>query len=105
MVDDAARTGRFAIGGFAIQPGQQALGGVSFRSELAQAPTAWTVSDSDDVAPGTLVLQLDGTINCEAAGLEVVTEPGFAPTPLGFTVRVSALASGPFAASGTFRIR
>ncbi len=105
VVDDAARTGRFAIGGFAIQPGQQALGGVSFRSELAQAPTAWTVSDGDEVAPGTLVLQLDGTINCEAAGLEVVTEPGFAPTPLGFTVRVSALASGPFAASGTFRIR
>ena len=78
---------------------------MSFRSELPQAPTAWTVTDRDDLAPGTLVLQLDGTINCEASGLEVVTEPGFAPTPLGFTVRVSALASGPFAASGTFRVR
>ena len=103
--DDPARTGRFAIGGFALQPGQQALGGVSFRAELPQAPTAWTVTDSDDLAPGTLVLQLDGTINCDASGLEVVTDPGFAPTPLGFTVRVAALASGPFAASGTFRVR
>jgi len=103
--DDPARTGRFAIGGFALQPGQQALGGVSFRAELPQAPTAWTVTDRDDLSPGTLVLQLDGTINCDATVLEVVTDPGFAPTPLGFTVRVAALASGPFAASGTFRVR
>ena len=78
---------------------------MSFRSELAEVPTTWTVGGGDDVAPGTLVLQLDGAINCEAAGLEVVTDPGFAPTGLGFTVRVSALASGPFAASGTFRVR
>jgi hypothetical protein len=31
-------------------------------------------------------------------------DPGFAPTTQGFTVRVSALAGGPFAASGSFRV-
>ena len=36
--------------------------------------------------------------------VEVVTDPGFAPTPQGFTVRVAASASGPFAASGTFPV-
>ena len=33
-----------------------------------------------------------------------MTDPGFAPTPQGFTVRVAAKASGPFAASGTFHV-
>jgi hypothetical protein len=91
--DDPARTGRFALGGFATQPGQQALGGVTFRDELA------------DVSPGAIELRLDGAINCDDDGLEVATEPGFAPTSQGFTVRVAALAAGPFAASGTFRVR
>jgi hypothetical protein len=90
---DPARTGRFALGGFATQPGQQALGGVTFRDELADASAA------------AIELRLDGAINCDEDGLEVVTEPGFAPTSQGFTVRVSALAAGPFAASGTFRVR
>jgi hypothetical protein len=57
-----------------------------------------------DPVPGTLVLALDGAINCAPEDLEVVMEPGFAPTPDGFTVRVSASAAGPFAASGTFTV-
>jgi hypothetical protein len=62
------------------------------------------VGPVDGAAPGTLVLSLDGAINCDAEGLEVVTEPGFAPTGQGFTVRVQARDQGPFAASGTFHI-
>ncbi len=104
--DDPARAGRFALGGFAMQPGQQALGGVSFRAELPGAPESWAVADGADAeSAGTLVLYLDGTINCAAGDLEVVMEPGFAPTTQGFTVRVAALAAGPFAASGTFRVK
>ena len=104
--DDPSRTGRFALGGFAMQPGQQALGGVSFRVELPEAPASWVVAGGADGEPaGTLVLHLDGTINCAADDLEVVMEPGFAPTTQGFTVRVAALAAGPFAASGTFSVR
>jgi hypothetical protein len=103
--DDGAFTGRFALGGFAVQPGQHALGGVTFRVDLAQAPTTWVVDAAPGaVGAGTLNLVLDGTINCAAEGLEVVMEPGFAPTTQGFTVRVAALAAGPFAASGTFRV-
>lgn len=103
--DDGASTGRFALGGFAMQPGQQALGGVTFRVDLAEAPSAWVIAKASDDAPaGTLALVLDGAINCASEGLEVVMESGFAPTTQGFTVRVAALAAGPFAASGTFRV-
>ncbi len=103
--EDGRFTGRFALGGFAMQPGQQALGGVTFRIDLDRAPTSWTVQEEATDAPwGTLSLVLDGSINCSAEGLEVVMDPGFAPTTQGFTVRVAALAAGPFAASGSFRV-
>ena len=88
-----------------MQPGQHALGGVTFRVEAAEAPSAWVVCDGFDQVPtGTLALVLDGTINCAAEGLEVVMEPGFAPTTQGFTVRAAALAAGPFAVSGSFHL-
>jgi len=103
-VPDASRTGRFALGGLAMQPGQQALSGVSFRSALDAAPVAWVVAPAPETGPGTIELVLDGAINCTASDLDVVMEPGFAPTPEGFTVRVGASAPGPFAASGTFTI-
>jgi hypothetical protein len=77
---------------------------VSFRAGLPSAPVAWAVGPVASPAPGTLVLMLDGAINCAPEDLEVVMEPGFAPTSEGFTVRVSAAAAGPFAASGTFRL-
>jgi hypothetical protein len=101
---EPATSGRFALGGFAMQPGQQALGGVTFRAELPEAPSGWAVAPAADAVAGTLVLVLDGAINCDAGDLEVVTDPGFAPTTQGFTVRVGARAPGPFAASGTFRV-
>jgi len=102
--DASVASGRFALGGFAVQPGQQALGGVTFRTELDAPPSTWAIAPAADAVPGTLVLSLDGAINCDAAGLEVATEPGFAPTGQGFTVRVEARDPGPFAASGTFRV-
>ncbi len=103
--DGVGPSGRFALGGFAMQPGQHALGGVTFRVELAEAPAAWVVcGESDQIPTGTLALVLDGTINCAAEGLEVVMEPGFAPTTQGFTVRAAALAAGPFAVSGSFHL-
>ncbi len=89
-----------------MQPGQHSLGGVSFRVELPETPRSWRVAETidEDAPSGTLSLVLDGAINCAAEGLEVVMDPGFAPTTQGFTVRVAALAAGPFAASGTFRV-
>jgi hypothetical protein len=99
-----ASSGRWALGGFAAQPGQHALGGVQFREELAEAPAGWALAPALDAGPGTLVLVIDGAINSDGEGVEVVTDPGFAPTPQGFTVRVAAKASGPFAASGTFHV-
>ena len=106
VVDDAARTGRFAIGGFAIQPGQQALGGVSFRVRArrgparrgpSRTPTTWLRARSSCCS----------TARSTARPTASRSSPSRASPrrPLGFTVRVSALASGPFAASGTFRIR
>lgn len=97
-------SGRFALGGFALQPGHEALTGVTFRAPLEAAPQRWELAGVDPVPPGTLVLELDGALNCEAADLAVLTAAGFAPSPEGFTLRVAARASGPFAASGTFRI-
>jgi hypothetical protein len=97
-------SGRWALGGFAAQPGQHALGGVQFRQELPEAPAGWALAPALDAGPGTLVLVLDGAINCDGEDVAVVTDPGFAPTAQGFTVRVAAKASGPFAASGTFHV-
>ncbi len=97
-------SGRWALGGFAAHAGQHALGGVQFREELPEAPTGWALAPALDAGPGTLVLVIDGAINSDGEGVEVVTDPGFAPTPQGFTVRVAATASGPFAASGTYHV-
>jgi hypothetical protein len=100
---DHAETGRFALGGFALQPGQQAVGGVTFRNPVARPPEGFCVDD-EDAPPATIVLHVDGHLNCGADGLEVMEEPGFAPTGDGFTLRLAAHEAGPFAASGTFRV-
>ena len=56
------------------------------------------------VAPGTLVLNVDGCLNCRPEDLAVLMDPGFAPTTDGFSLRLAAAATGPFAASGTYVI-
>jgi hypothetical protein len=103
-IDPEAGTGRFALGGFALQPGHEAISGVTFRAPLPAAPAAWAVAPADDAAPGTLVLSVDGAINAAAEEVAVIMDEGFAPSPEGFTVRAAARAAGPFAVSGTFRI-
>ncbi|HWH13474.1 MAG TPA: hypothetical protein VNT51_01930, partial [Miltoncostaeaceae bacterium] len=101
---DDARTGRFSIGGMALGEGHEAIAAVTFRRGLPDAPVAWALEDGRAHAPGTLVLEVQATMNCRAEDVLVMFEPGFAPSPEAFTLRLSALAAGPFAASGTFRV-
>ena len=102
-VESVAATGRFALGGYALQPGQQAVSGVTFPQPVPWAPEGWT--HAPDQGPArTIVLEVNGTINCDPTDVEVIAEPGFAPTQQGFTLRLSARAPGPFMASGTFRL-
>jgi hypothetical protein len=50
------------------------------------------------------VIDLEGTLNCTEGDVEILGDPGFAPTTSGFTLRLTAPAAGPFAASGTYRL-
>jgi hypothetical protein len=99
------RRGRFALGGYALQAGHQVVSGVTFRDGVVPPPTHWVIGPvMGAVAPGTLVLEVDGCLNCSPGDVEVLMDHGFAPTPEGFSLRLTAAATGPFAASGTFVI-
>ena len=99
------RRGRFALGGYALQPGHHVVSGVTFRDGVVPPPTHWVIGPVvGEVAPGTLVLHVDGCLNCRPEDLAVLTDPGFAPTTDGFSLRLAAAATGPFAASGTYVI-
>lgn len=99
------RRGRFALGGYALQPGHQVVSGVTFRDGVVPPPTHWVIGPAvGQVAPGTLVLHVGGCLNCRPEDLAVLTDPGFAPTTDGFSLRLAAAATGPFAASGTYII-
>lgn len=97
-------SGRFALGGFAIEGGHQVVNGVTFRFAADEAPAGWVLGPCPDAAPGTLVIDVEGVLNCVATDVEVLSNPGFAPTVNGFTLRLSAADSGPFAASGTYHL-
>jgi hypothetical protein len=97
-------SGRFALGGFAVGEGHQVVTGVTFRFAADEAPTSWVFGPSPNAAPGTLVIDVEGVLNCTAADVEVLDDPGFAPTTNGFTLRLTAPAGGPFAASGTYHV-
>ena len=101
---DERLTGRWSLGGMAFQAGHQALSTVSFRKPLETAPQNWTLAAQGRPLSGTIVLLVEATMNCVIEDLHVVTGEGFAPTEDGFTVTLSSSSSGPFAASGTFRI-
>ena len=104
MVSDPRR-GRFALGGYALQPGHQVVSGVTFRDGVVPPPTHWVIGPVvGAVAPGTLVLHVDGCLNCRPEDLAVLMDPGFAPTTDGFSLRLVGAATGPFAASGTYTI-
>ncbi len=99
------RRGRFALGGYALKSGHQVVSGVTFREGIVPPPSDWVIGPvTGTVAPGTLVLEVDGCLNCRAEDLAVLMEPGFAPTTDGFSLRLSALEQGPFAASGNYVI-
>jgi hypothetical protein len=97
-------SGRFALGGFAVQEGHQVVTGVTFRHAADVTPSGWALGPCPDAAPGTLVIDLEGTLNCTEGDVEILGDPGFAPTTSGFTLRLTAPAAGPFAASGTYRL-
>lgn len=97
-------TGRFALGGFAVEAGHTALTSAMFRDPLVIVPTRWSIANGSAYAPGTIVLHVEATLNCEASDLEVAMESAFAPTAYGATLRLAARGVGPFAASGTFQL-
>ncbi len=102
---DGARRGRFALGGNAVQPGHQVVSGVTYRSEVVPPPSRWLLGPvAGPVPAGTLVLQVEGCVNCTPDDVEVLMDQGFAPTSEGFTLRLAATAAGSFAMSGTFVI-
>jgi hypothetical protein len=101
---DGDLTGRFALGGFAVQEGHQVVTGVTFRFAADEAPTSFAIGPCHNAPSGTLVIDIEGVLNCTAADVEVLDDPGFAPTENGFTLRLTAPAGGPFAASGTYRV-
>jgi hypothetical protein len=99
------RRGRFALGGYALQAGHQVVSGVTFRDGVVPPPSHWVIGPVvGAVAPGTLVLEVDGCLNCVPGDVEVLMDHGFAPTSEGFSLRLTAAGTGPFAASGTFVI-
>jgi hypothetical protein len=99
------RRGRFALGGYALCPGHQVVSGVTFRDCVNPPPVDWVIGPiSGPVPTGTLVLNVDGCMNCRVEDLVVLMEAGFAPTTDGFSLRLTGLQQGPFAASGTFVI-
>lgn len=102
--DTGELTGRFALGGFAVQDGYQVVTGVTFRFAADDAPAAWVFGPCPDAQPGTLVIDVEGMLNCAASDIEVLDDPGFAPTCNGFTLRLTAPTGGPFAASGSYHI-
>jgi hypothetical protein len=102
--DEGPLTGRFALGGFAPTAGHQVVTGVTFRFAPERAPAGWVLGPRDDAPPGTIVIEPEATLNCSPSDLEVVQEPGLAPTRDGFSVRLRARDPGPFAAAGSFRL-
>lgn len=104
-IESDPRRGRFALGGYALQPGHQVVSGVTFREGVVPPPSHWVIGPVlGAVAPGTLVLDVDGCLNCRPEDLAVLMDPGFAPTTDGFSLRLAASATGPFAMSGTYVI-
>ncbi len=105
VIETAARRGRFALGAHAAAAGQETVSGVTYRSQVVPPPSRWQLGPiTGPVASGTLVLIVEGLVNCSAEDLEVVMEPGFAPTVDGFSLRLRSADGGSFAASGTFEI-
>lgn len=102
---EGCRRGRFALSGNAVMKGQQVVAGVTYRASIDPPPTRWIYGPAPEgTEAGTLVLTVEGCINCTERDVTVLMEPGFAPTRDGFSVRLTAPGPGYFAASGHFDI-
>lgn len=102
---EGCRRGRFALSGNAVMKGQQVVAGVTYRASIDPPPTRWIYGPAPEgTEAGTLVLTVEGCINCTERDVTVLMEPGFAPTRDGFSVRLTAPGPGYFAASGHFEI-
>ncbi len=86
-------SGRFALGGWAVQAGHMALCGVTFPERIA-----------GDIQAGRIRLVPDALENVSANGLVVLGDAGFAPDGEGFTLLVAASAPGAFAVSGRYEV-
>jgi hypothetical protein len=86
-------SGRFVLGGWAVQAGHMAVCGVTFPSRVA-----------GDVEAARIRLVPDALRNVSAAGLVVLGDAGFAPDGEGFTLMVAAVGPGAFAASGRYEL-
>jgi hypothetical protein len=86
--------GRFALGGWAAAPGHSVVSAITFRRRLPR-----------DVAVEQIVLEIEVSENIPPGGLEVLTDPGFAPDRDGCTLRLSAADTGQFSAAGSYRVR
>lgn len=86
-------SGRFALGGVAVQAGHMALCGVTFPSRIA-----------GEVQAGRIRLVPEALENVSAGGVVVLGDAGFAPDGDGFTLLVAATAPGPFAVSGRYEL-
>ncbi|MGE0026557.1 MAG: hypothetical protein AB7O78_18370 [Thermoleophilia bacterium] len=86
-------SGRFSLGGVAVQAGHMALCGVTFPSRIA-----------DEVHAGRIRLVPEALQNVSADGLVVLGDEGFAPDGDGFTLVVAAVAPGAFAVSGRYEL-
>ena len=85
--------GRFALGGWAAAPGHSVVSAITFRRRLPR-----------DVAIEQIVLEIEVSENILDTGLEVLTDPGFAPDRDGCTLRLSAADAGQFSAAGSYRV-
>jgi hypothetical protein len=86
-------TGHFSMRGCAAAPGHAVVTGVTFRRRLPKAPS-----------PDVIQIEVDATSNVPDGGLLILRDGGFAPTGDGFALMLAAAATGPFSASGTYRV-
>jgi hypothetical protein len=86
-------SGRFSLGGSAVQAGHMALCGVTFPTRV-----------EGGVAAARIRLVPEALQNVAAGGLVVLDDAGFAPDDEGFTILVAAESPGPFAVSGRFEL-
>ncbi len=85
--------GHFSLGGWAVQAGQMALVGVTFRARRG-----------GPVAVGDIRIVAEGLVNIAGGGPTVLGDAGFAPDGEGFTLIVAASAPGAFAATGRYEL-